>query len=73
VQQHYIDDLLHGLRWTRETPYFLTIVKRATGRSAIRTKKEASALIGILRKLLERYLNAPRGVSDGGESAPRGA
>jgi hypothetical protein len=65
AQQQYIDGLLQGLKWNRQIDYFLGCLKKATGRTTIRTRREASMAITILQKLSERILNQAPGTTAG--------
>jgi len=67
AQQRYIDELLLAVGWNRQTDYFLGCLKKATGRTTIRTRKEASAAITLLKQVTDRILeqapeaNPPKG------------
>ncbi len=59
AQREYISRLLAALKLGETDPYFLAILKRAIGRTSIRTMDEADVTIGVLKKLLVRYGDAP--------------
>lgn len=60
AQQRYIDGMLRDLGWTREEPYFLGGLKRATGKTRIRTRRDASMAIVFLEKMIQARLNPPQ-------------
>lgn len=59
AQHRYVDGLLQDLGWTREEPYFLGGLKKATGRTKIRTRAEATKAINFLTKMVAQRLNPP--------------
>ena len=74
AQRSYIAALVKDLHQTEDAPYYLEIVKRAIGHTRIRTMKEASVVIGILRKLGMRYQGGlPGTVESMGSEGKRGA
>lgn len=58
-QHRYVDGLLRALGWTRDEPYFLGCLKKATGRTKIRTRREATMAIICLEKLAAQRLSPP--------------
>lgn len=58
AQWDLIRSLLQQLGWTVETEYFLGCLKKATGRTRIRTRQEASMAITILQKIKARRLES---------------
>ena len=67
AQWQYIDGLLLSLQWNRETDYFLGCLKKATGRTTIRTRRQASMAITILQKLADRIVGqAPKTAAPNG-------
>ncbi len=59
TQQGYIDELLSQLKCDRQDPYFLGALKRATGRTTVRTRRQASIAIEILKSLKARREGRP--------------
>jgi len=73
AQQQYVDELLLALGWNRQTDYFLGCLKKATGRTGIRTRKEASAAITLLKTMMHRILEQAPEATPPGEGEARGA
>jgi len=59
AQQQYIDDLLAALQWNRQAEYFLGALKKGTGRTTIRTRRQASIAIEILKSIRGRREGRP--------------
>jgi hypothetical protein len=59
AQQQYIDDLLAALQWNRQAEYFLGCLKKATGRTTIRTRREAAVAIEVLKSVRARREGRP--------------
>jgi len=59
AQQIYIDDLLGQLKWDRQDPYFLGALKKGMGRITIRTRRQASIAIEILKSIKARREGRP--------------
>jgi len=59
AQQSYIDELLGQLKCDRQDPYFAGAVKKATGRTTIRTRRQASIAIEILKSIRARREGRP--------------
>lgn len=59
AQHRYVDGLLQDLGWTREEPYFLGGLKKATGKTKIRTRREATMAINFLTKMVAQRLSSP--------------
>jgi hypothetical protein len=59
AQQQYIDELLTALGWDRQAHYFLRCLKKATGRTTVRTRRQASIAIDILKSIKARREGQP--------------
>lgn len=66
AQQQFIDELLGMAGWTRETPDFLGCLKKGTGRTTIRTRREGQIAITILKRILERREATPNNAAPTG-------
>ena len=59
AQHRYVDGLLQDLGWTRQEAYFLGAIKKASGKTKIRTRREATMAINFLTKMVAQRLNSP--------------
>ena len=73
AQQQYIDDLLAALQWNRQAEYFLGALKKATGRTTIRTRRQASIAIEVLKSIKVRREGRPVEQDQGNDSEAGGS
>ena len=59
AQHRYVEALLKSLGWSHEEPYFLGALKKATGKTRIRTRREATMAIIFLEKMVEQRQPTP--------------
>ncbi len=66
AQQRLIDELLAQAGWTRETDYFKGCLKKGTGRTSVRTRREGQIAITILNRILARREAMPNNAAPTG-------